>query len=121
MNRSVSGSMSGHVPGARAAAAATARPICFLVLDVVATLIGLDRALGPGREGSKSEESWALERAVGLALGEPGSEPVHEIGFRSGSGEGEAETPRRRTEETDESMSLARRYWEHVLFMMSSF
>ncbi len=114
-----------------AARKTTNRPICVLVLDVVATLLGLDRAMMGGEEGScsLSKEGQALERAVGLVLGGPGSKPEHEnIGSGSGSGEvalageGEAEMPRRRLlllEEADGSMSLARRYWDHVLSVMT--
>ena len=103
---------------------ATSRPICVLVLDVIATLLGLDRAMmGSEEEGTNclSKEGQALERAVGLVLGGPGSEAEHEnIGSGSGA-EGEAETPRRRLslEEADGSMSLARRYWDHVHSMMA--
>jgi hypothetical protein len=102
-----------------ATAKTTSRPIWVLVLDVIATLLGLDRAIvGSEEEGSNSlsKEGQALERAVGLVLGGPGSEHEH-IG--SGSG---VETPRRKLlllEEADGSMILAKRYWDHVLSVMT--
>lgn len=116
-NQSVSGGMW------HAAPKTTSRPICVLVLDVIATLLGLDRAMMGSEEEDEtnclSKEGQALKRAVGLVLGGPGSEAEHEnIGSGSG-GEGDAETPRRRLslEEADGSMSLARRYWDHVSMM----
>lgn len=68
------------------------RPVGFLVLDVAATLLGLDRALSSGGESKGAE---ALEQAVGLSLG-----GVDAASERSGV------------------LSEMREYWDHTLLMM---
>jgi pre-rRNA-processing protein IPI1 len=68
------------------------RPVGFLVLDVAATLLGLDRVL---ISGGVSKEAEALEQAVSLSLG-----GVDAASERSGM------------------LSEMREYWDHTLLMM---